>query len=75
MVPSGRLVGSSTSSEWAPRLVVDAQDVQLVGFPPVEDAERWDGPASDFDARAERGQRTVEAAFGEQIDDLEDAID
>jgi hypothetical protein len=56
-------------------LVVDAQDVQLVGFPPVEDAERWDGPASDFDARAERGQRTVEAAFGEQIDDLKDAID
>ena len=55
--------------------MVDSNDDESVRFSPIEDAEWWNGPASDFDAGAKLAQRTVEAAFGEKIDDLKDAID
>ena len=47
----------------------------LRAFVRVSDAEWWGRAAADLRAWAERGQRAVEAAFGEQIDELEHAID
>jgi len=70
-----RWVPTFLSSEWASRLVVDAEDVELAHFPAVEDAERWDGPASDFEPGAKPRAWTVQASFGQEHDDFTNALD
>lgn len=54
--------------------MVDSEDVELVGFPAVEDAEWWDGPASDFETRAKPRAWTVQASFSQEHDDFANAL-
>ena len=55
--------------------MVDAEDVEPVGFASVVDAEWRDGPASDFLAGTKPGAWTVQASFGQESDDFTNALD
>jgi hypothetical protein len=55
--------------------MVDAEDMQLVGFPAVEDAEWWDRPASDFEPRAKPRAWTVQAPLSQEHNDFTNALD